>query len=158
MQMPDNNRDRDSDGLEAPPELVSALKRLSKPPIFIPAMIDDAIAHATRRRLSPHKEPRFKWTIIFRWAAALAALVLLLAIIPQFLRKSGSAPDSRFAIGDVNHDGKVDILDAFALAKKLKAGTPPNPQLDINGDGVVDERDVATVAAQAVRLEKGGRS
>jgi hypothetical protein len=30
--------------------------------------------------------------------------------------------------------------------------------LDINVDGVVDERDVATLAAKAVSLGKGGRS
>ena len=31
-----------------------------------------------------------------------------------------------------------------------------NPQLDLNGDGVIDERDVTMVAARAVKLEKGG--
>ena len=35
---------------------------------------------------------------------------------------------------------------------------PRNLQLDVNGDGVVDERDVAAIAARAVKLEQGGRS
>jgi hypothetical protein len=52
----------------------------------------------------------------------------------------------------------VDILDAFALARQLKSGLVPGPGQDINGDGVVDERDVETIAAQAVRLQKGGHS
>ena len=50
------------------------------------------------------------------------------------------------------------VLDAFALARELKSKPHPNPQLDINGDGVVDEQDVATLAARAVSLGKGGRS
>jgi hypothetical protein len=84
----------------------------------------------------------------------------LLVIIPQSLRKPGAPPTAapRFAHEDINHDGQVDILDAFALARQLKAGATPNPQLDLNGDGVVDERDLAAVAARAVSLEKGGRS
>ena len=60
--------------------------------------------------------------------------------------------------GDLNHDGQVDILDAFALARQLKESAQSNLQLDMNGDGVVDERDVATLAARAVSLGKGGRS
>jgi hypothetical protein len=52
----------------------------------------------------------------------------------------------------------VDILDAFALARQLKQGGSGNLQLDVNGDGVVDERDVAALAARAVKLERGGRS
>jgi hypothetical protein len=88
----------------------------------------------------------------------MTALVLFLAILPQLLRKSGPTPAARYSRGDVNHDGQVDILDAFALARELKAGAHPSRQLDINGDGVVDERDVATLAARAVSLEKGGHS
>ena len=81
-------------------------------------------------------------------------MVLLLAVIPPVSRKFGSG----FSQGDLNHDGKVDILDAFALARELRTGVRPTPQMDLNGDGVVDERDVATLAAQAVSLGKGGRS
>ncbi len=158
MQMPENNRRREDEALEAPPELVSALKRSLKPAIFIPPVVDEAILHSARRQLARRKELGFRWPLILRWAAAMAALVVLLAILPQFLRKSGPTTASRYSRGDVNHDGQVDILDAFALARELKAGAHPSRQLDINGDGVVDERDVATLAARAVSLEKGGHS
>ena len=59
---------------------------------------------------------------------------------------------------DLNADGQVDMLDAFALARELQQGSTPRPQLDLNGDGVVDERDVQALASRAVRLEQGGRS
>jgi len=52
----------------------------------------------------------------------------------------------------------VDMLDAFALARELQQGRTPRPQLDLNGDGVVDERDVEVLAARAVTLETGGHS
>jgi Dockerin type I domain len=59
---------------------------------------------------------------------------------------------------DLNGDGVVDVLDAFALARELQQGQTPRPQLDLNGDGVVDERDVQILAARAVSLETGGGS
>jgi hypothetical protein len=85
---------------------------------------------------------------------------VLLAAILLFFVRPGPPParDSAFARGDLNHDGHVDIVDAFALARQLKQGGTRNLQLDLNGDGVVDERDVAALAARAVKLEQGGHS
>jgi len=40
----------------------------------------------------------------------------------------------------------------------LEQGRAPRLQWDVNGDGVVDERDVQALAARAVSLESGGRS
>ena len=157
MQMPEHNRDREEKGLAAPSKLVSALKRLPKPPVFVPPTVDDAILHAARRHLSSQQKPGFKWLLFIRWGFAVAALALLFAITPKLLRRTGStAPE--FVREDLNHDGQVDVLDAFALARELKTGAHPNPQLDINGDGAVDDKDVATLAARAVSLGKGGRS
>jgi len=204
MQMRDHNSHDQDEGLEAPPQLVSALKRLPQEPVFIPPTADEAILRAARRHLTQPKatgpecaRPRAqlaptrlaRWEVLrlhwlrtllrpgtgalrrhgqdapawFRfmpWAAAAAATILLLATILQFFKQpvSGPARDSAFARGDLNHDGRVDILDAFALARQLKQGETRNLQLDVNGDGVVDERDVATLAARAVKLEQGGHS
>ena len=192
MLTPENNRDRENEALEAPPELVSTLKRLPKAPIFIPQTVDEDILLAARRQLSRHKEmlivgadvrrrefkpssPHsaptqglltsapttlrrlFSWPGVVRWAAAAAIVVLLLVTLPQLLRKPGALPVVGLA-GDLNRNGQVDILDAFALARQLKAGTHPGADWDVNGDGVVDERDVAALAARAVSLGKGGRS
>ncbi len=156
MHMPEDNRDRENGVLEAPPELVSALKRLPKTGLFIPPTVDEAILHAARRQLSQQPARGIKWSFALRWGIATAALVLLLAGLPLALRRTDTT--SSFARGDLNHDGQVDILDAFALARELKTGIRPSLQMDVNGDGVVDERDVATLAARAVSLGKGGRS
>ncbi len=81
-------------------------------------------------------------------------VIAVLAIVPLALRKGGSS----LVRGDLNRDGQVDILDAFALAREIKTGGHPSPQSDINGDGVIDDRDVSALAAKAVSLGKGGRS
>ena len=156
MQTPEHHDDQDQD-LQAPPRLVSALQQVSKPQIFVPPTLDEAILKAANQHLVRCKESKPLWLRLSPWVAAAAALLLALAIIPHLLRKFGPSPSTeRFVLEDVNHDGKVDILDAFALARQLKAGTSPDPRMDINGDGVVDERDVTTLAVHAVKLEKGG--
>ena len=154
MQVPEDDRDGAKEALEAPPKLVDALKRSRTAPIFIPPTVDKAILHAARRHLSQPKPARFKWSLLLRWGAAVAALVALLAIVPMALRKGSSS----LVRSDLNREGHVDILDAFALARELKTGGHPSPQSDINRDGVVDDRDVAALAAKAVSLGKGGRS
>ena len=159
MQLPDNNQHEQDEALEAPLRLVSALKALPQEPIFIPPTVDESILRAARRHLEGPRPVRLGW---WRWMplAAAATALLLLVSIPQFAKhKVPRAPgDAAFARWDINRDGRVDILDAFALARQLKQGGTPNPQLDLNGDGIVDERDVAAIAARAVKLESDGHS
>jgi hypothetical protein len=98
-----------------------------------------------------------------RWAplaTATAAAMVLLVATPRLFKRSGPTPEQgpAFAGSDLNRDGQVDILDAFSLARQLKQGGARGAQLDVNGDGVVDERDVSALAARAVRLERGGHS
>ena len=160
MQVPDDNQPCQDEALEAPPRLVAALRRLPNDPIFIPPTADEAILRAARKHLEKPTAPRVRWLRLMPWVATAAAAILLLAAIPQFFRKPAHEPArvAAFVRGDLNQDGRLDILDAFALARQLKQGGPINLQLDVNGDGVVDERDVTALAARAVKLEQGGRS
>jgi len=77
-------------------------------------------------------------------------------LIPQGEFKSTIRAE--FAREDLNRDGQVDILDSFALARELKSGKSLPAIFDVNGDGVVDERDMALIAAHAVELRKDNRS
>ncbi len=70
----------------------------------------------------------------------------------------GTAPAPAPIQDNLNQGKGLDILDAFHLAKRLQTGAVRETQWDLNHDGVVDERDVQAIAAQAVRLDKGGRS
>ena len=52
-------------------------------------------------------------------------------------------------------NGRIDILDAFTVARALadKGRTGPLPAAwDVNGDGVVDQKDVDWLANAAVRV------
>src|SRR6185369_1280179 len=57
-----------------------------------------------------------------------------------------------FTREDINRDGRVDVLDAFALARRIETGGTLDPRWDINGDGRVDRADVNVIAARAVNL------
>jgi hypothetical protein len=153
MPIPDDQRNEDEAALQAPAKLVDSLKRLHEPQLFIPATLDEAIVRAARQRLEKNRRPA-PWLRFLPWVAAATTAIVLVIAMPRFVAKPGNS----FAKEDLNLDGRVDILDAFALATKLKAGAIASPQLDLNGDGVVDSRDVAVLAAQAVSLRKGGRS
>ena len=65
---------------------------------------------------------------------------------------------AEFSGEDINHDGRVDILDAFALARELQKKGSVGVHTDFHGDGVVDDRDVELIAIHAVSLGKRGKS
>ena len=58
----------------------------------------------------------------------------------------------------MDRNGRVDILDAFRLARSIEARGEADPQWDLNSDGRVDKDDVDLVASAAVRLnpQEGG--
>lgn len=146
----------EADGeMDAPPKLVAALKRITPQPLFVPPSVDAAVMSAAQEHLAGTRtkgqrgfRPWFLWP-------AFASACVMLALLAHTLMKP-ARPD--FAREDLNRDGRVDILDAFHLARELEAGTPPPATLDLNGDGVVDRRDAEIIAALAVKLEKGGSS
>jgi len=158
MQKPDNNQRPAEEAAEAPARLLAALKRLPQEPVFIPPTLDEAVLRAARRHLEKPRPERVVWLRWMPWVAA--AAIVLLAALPQLINRHRARPAgySALAGGDLNHDGRMDILDAFALARQLKQGGPRNPQGDVNSDGVIDERDVAVMAERAVKLEQGGQS
>lgn len=135
--------------LEAPPRLVSVLKEVSRRDIFVSPCVDQAILKAAQERFAPRAKARFdnfrRWML---WPALAAACVFVACAAWLLTTRPHSARE------DLNHDGKVDILDAFALAREIKSSAHVSSTLDLNGDGVVDGRDVALIAAHAVQLKK----
>ena len=57
---------------------------------------------------------------------------------------------------DLNGDGSVDILDALAIAKALKAraatGAAPEARFDVDGNGLIEQADVDALAMRIVKL------
>ena len=175
------NGQHKDDELEAPPKLLAALSQLPQELIFVPRAVDEALVKAARRHLSPAQKKNSRWFRLVPWTVATAgfaaAVILAYPYAKQFLSFETSAKSARrgwenkgqsgvqpqthglvFLREDVNQDGKVDILDAFILARELKSGPATDPNLDVNGDGVINHRDIEVIAARAVSLEKRGRS
>ena len=72
------------------------------------------------------------------------AIVLALAITMAF-----NVASVRAITGDLNSDGKVDLLDIVVAAGAFgtQTGDPTyNPDADINSDGVIDVFDLVAIA------------
>ncbi|MYC74413.1 T9SS type A sorting domain-containing protein, partial [Candidatus Poribacteria bacterium] len=52
----------------------------------------------------------------------------------------------QLAMGDVNRDGQVSILDIILIAQQLGKTVPPHSAVDVNGDGTVSILDIILVA------------
>ena len=142
---PDSERN-----LEAPARLVTALKDGARQKVFVPPTVDEAILKAARTQFTPPGKSRFRWPQRLLWPALVGACAMI-ALVARLLTPT------QFAREDLNRDGKVDILDSFALARELKNGGSLPAYLDVNGDGVVNERDVNAIASRAVALGKDNR-
>jgi hypothetical protein len=172
--------DRDHQRLETtPPEkLRAALSRLHAREITVPAEVDDFVLRTAREHLdavgqsarvsqgTASTEPERTWAELFaglldlfasrRWMAGGVATLMILAVAA--LVWLNRPPQLVAGPEDLNADGVVDMLDAFGLARELQHNPASHPQLDLNRDGNLDERDVRALATRAVSLEQGGRS
>ena len=102
--------------------------KLAQAPIDVPADV--------RRRILA---PRRTW----RPVAAAAAALLIGAAAWFALRPS--------VPGDIDRSGRVDIIDAYALAVRIRSGQL-DAAYDLNGDGKVDDQDVDEIARRSVAI------
>ncbi len=141
----------DEPQVTAPQSLVDDLAALYGRPAPVPEHVDEAILAMARRRLAPRRRP----VRVVRWAAAAAAAaVLAVALVPAARHALWPGPAAAIR-EDIDGNGRLDILDAFALARHLVGEEPVKMEWDLNRDGVVDAADVDDVAYAAVRLERG---
>jgi hypothetical protein len=125
------------------------LKALFAPPRVIPRRVDDAILAAAREHLAGRARSR-RMVHFPRWLAA-AAVVVLAAVLSSLWFSNRRLPE--VTREDINRDGRVDVLDAFTLARRLQQGAATARSFDINGDGVVDQRDIDAITTRAVKLD-----
>jgi hypothetical protein len=89
-----------------------------------------------------------------RWGTGLAAGLAAVIVIVISLNRP---PASKSIVkGDVNGDSQFNMVDALALAKHIAANDKLERAWDVNGDGVIDQKDVDVIAAAAVSLKQGG--
>ena len=115
--------------------------------LLVPPSVDQIVLTHAQERFAEIRRQRSTVQRAW-WISAAAAVFVALAFVTFSLVK---AP--RYERADIDRSGHVDILDAFALARRIQQGTASD--FDFNKDGVVDKFDVDMVAARAVSLKKG---
>lgn len=135
------------------------LNILFKPQFSIPpevdrAVMDKAHQHFTQKHWSHHILRH-----ISIWRVAAAAAVIIFAFSLNLTQKPGPTTSQSLLVEvravDIDRNGRVDILDAFKLARHVESADHTEKKWDINGDGFVNSNDVDLVASAAVRLDKG---
>ncbi len=84
---------------------------------------------------------------------AAAAVALMIWVRPPGGNVDGQRPlaSANSLKEDVDGNGRVDILDAFAVARQLQRGNSV-VAVDLNGDGRTTQADVDALAQRAVML------
>lgn len=143
------------------PRLAADLRNLYRPTRPIPDAVRDEISHQARAGLSDLSRSR-RWGGIALIATAAAIVFAFQFVLQQMAkpdrrdtRKQTAAPAIVAQREDIDGNGRIDILDAFVLAKRVDANSAINPAWDFNADGHVDRKDVDAVAQVAVQLNGG---
>jgi hypothetical protein len=149
--------------LRISPKLSEDLNTLFKPQFSIPPEVDRiALDRAYQHLTEKHWSYRILRHISI-WRLAAAAAVIIFAFSLNLTQKPG--PTTRQSVlvearaVDIDRNGRVDILDAFKLARYVESAGHTEKSLslrkqgwDVNGDGLVNGNDVDLVASAAVRL------
>ena len=151
-------QDQFDEGLTSGDEqrLGTQLKALYGQRVAVPGVVDEAIrarAHAALQkqgRAHPATR-RMAWWLGSGVAAAAAAITLAVVLWPE-----PGAVQPHISANDLNRDGRVNMLDAYALARRVAMKQPVGKELDFNRDGVVDSKDADVIAHEAVSLKAGG--
>lgn len=139
-------------------EFKKDLGNLFKPGDSVPPEIDRAILDRASNRIVS-RQRRYRIIRRIGTVAATAAVIILAFSLDLSKKPETQSPATSLAQAvsfDIDQSGRVDILDAFKLARHLESSrTGIERELDMNNDGIVDRKDVDTVALAAVALDKG---
>lgn len=143
-------------------KLSADLNVLFEPKRPVPPEVDRAVSDRIHRHFvfeKPTKDNRRRLRWAGLWKVAAAAAVVIFAFSLDLTKKPAPIIDYSVRTGaqatDIDLNGRVDILDAFTLARQIKDAGQVESKWDMNGDGLIDDNDVDIVALAAVRLDKG---
>lgn len=100
--------------------------RLTPAPIEVPARLRQDILAIARPRKT--------------WRPLVAAAAAILIAVGVWIATRPSAPH------------RMDIIDAYSVAARLRNGQAVEASWDLNGDGKVDAQDVEEIARRSVSL------
>ena len=142
--------------IEISPDFSSDLKTLFKPHVSIPPEVDRSILDKANKQLAQKHWSHHVLQHISIWRVAAAAAVIIFAFSLNLTQKPGQTTKQSLLVEaravDIDRNGRVDILDAFKLARYIESAESTEKKWDINGDGLVNSDDVDMVASAAVRL------
>ncbi len=131
------------------------LRTLFKPQLSVPPEVDRAVIDKSHQHFIPKHWRHRIFQHVSLWRIAAAAAVIIFAFSLNLTQKPGpttSQPNLVEAQAiDIDRNGRVDILDAFKLARHIESANAEK-KWDINGDGFVNRKDVDLVASAAVSL------
>lgn len=142
-----------------PVDLIGDLAGLYRPPSGVPSDVDDEILFAARRQFGDARRS-WRWGLV---GVSVASIALVFGI-EAIMRPVGTVRQVEMAVRpaasavvreDIDRSGRVDILDAFLLARRIEAGGETRREWDVNEDGSINQADVDAVALTAVRLNGG---
>lgn len=153
--MGDSNGQPPESQPQAPQQLIDDLAALYGAEVPVPPQVDRAVASRARQRFVRVRRSRMILRLVEVGAAA--AAILLVCWLVEFWpqpdqpgRATAQAADKH----DLDGNGRVNILDAFVLARHVESAAAPRSDWDVNGDGLVDRTDVDVVAMAAVALNR----
>ena len=153
-----------------PPEIVGALRQIDGPSILPDAGRDADVLSGARRHLvmvGPSRKRRRMRLFVGGAAGGALAAAAMVGIVVMLGEPTGKSDPAEYATatqpqttvdiepGDYNANGTLDILDAYLLAKTVSKSSDLHPGNDLNGDGLIDQRDIDWIANQAVALNLG---
>ena len=146
--------------MRVPSKLSADLNSLFQPQVGVPPEVDRAVMDRAYKHFAGIKSIKGRiLRIHWAWRIAAAAAVIIFAFSLDLTQQTGPVTDSislnETQVADIDRNGRVDILDAFKLARHIETAGPVETEWDINGDGLIDRSDVDVVALAAVRLDKG---
>ena len=111
------------------PDLARDLAALGGRNIEVPPRIDDAVMAAARSALSERRRGGIATWHWARWTAAAAGLALVVWLgsvrMRQPVVQTTGSRQLTSTPGDLDSSGRVDILDAFLLARRLDSDIAP---------------------------------
>ncbi len=132
------------------------LRTLFKPQLSVPPEVDRAVIDKSHQHFIPKHWRHRIFQHVSLWRIAAAAAVIIFAFSLNLTQKPGPTTSQSNLVEaqavDIDRNGRVDILDAFKLARHIESANRTDKKWDINEDGVVNGKDVDLVASAAVSL------
>lgn len=158
-----------------PKPIIDALREMDGPAVMPDPIRDADVLSGARQHLAgavPRRRSRWRLAITGATSGAVAAAAMVGIVV--YIGNPASEPIAMQADemamtkamptitappmpGDINHNGSVDILDAYALAKRIETGQVDEMH-DLNANDQIDQHDIDWIAHRAVALHTGDPS